>query len=323
MGRITVAEWVRRQFAERGKRLPAASQLDESDAGAVASAPPDEPGSNPGPLPTPAPQFPTADPATSQRDAFLRCLRAQKGKPYVWGASGPDRFDCSGLTRYCYMQATGKVLSPDSHEQAKTGVAVAKADVQPGDILLFDTANGTEVRGGNAVSHVGVATGPDTMISALNLMLGVGESDLRSAYWTSQVRYLGARRLPFAGAASPKVPARPVSASDEFRTLPTISRERFAEILKGYPMEAEAGAIHDALGGRPLALAQSFLESSYGRSENAQKTKNALGLMDYSGRHPVVWVGPNLPLRKFNSWAEGFAEWARRVDDPNYPGGGG
>lgn len=116
-------------------------------------------------------------------------------------------------------------------------------------------------------------------------------------------------------------PVQPVTRDTPFRQTPVISAQRMCDILRGFPLEGECQQIHAALGGRALAVAQSWLESAYGRSENAQLTKNALGLMDYSGKHPVVMIG-DLPLRKFNTWAEGFAEWNRRMTDPNYPGGG-
>ena len=112
-----------------------------------------------------------------------------------------------------------------------------------------------------------------------------------------------------------------ITKDDNFRTLPTITKERMREITKGYPLEGESDAIHAALKGRPLALAQSWMESSYGGSENARKTKNALGLMDYTGTYPVEWINGTLPLRKFSTWAEGFAEWSRRMDDSHYAGG--
>ena len=121
----------------------------------------------------------------------------------------------------------------------------------------------------------------------------------------------------------PVVQAKRITKDTPFREVPMISEQRFKEILAGFPMESEAEAIHAAVGGRALPLAQSYMESSYGKSENALKTRNALGLMDYTGKHPVVMVNGTLPLRKFNTWAEGFAEWARRMDDLTYPGGGG
>lgn len=119
----------------------------------------------------------------------------------------------------------------------------------------------------------------------------------------------------------PAPPPRRVTARDDFRALPTITAARMAEILKTYPMEGEAAAIHAATGGRPLPLAQSWMESRYGQDANAQATKNPLGLMDYTGQHPVLMVNGTLPLRKFNRWAEAFTEWCRRMDTPGYSNG--
>lgn len=103
-------------------------------------------------------------------------------------------------------------------------------------------------------------------------------------------------------------PTKPVTPATPFRDLPVLSAERVCQILAGYPMEGECRLIHAALGGRPLALAQSYLESTYGRSENAQRTRNALGLMQADGR----------TLMTFSTWAEGFSEWTRRMSDPCY-----
>ena len=141
------------------------------------------------------------------------------------------------------------------------------------------------------------------------------------------IRLLRALGLIKPDTPTPPLPEDPapepqrITKDDNFRTLPTITKERMREITKGYPLEGESDAIHAALKGRPLALAQSWMESSYGGSENARKTKNALGLMDYTGTYPAEWINGTLPLRKFSTWAEGFAEWSRRMDDPNYAGG--
>ena len=99
--------------------------------------------------------------------------------------------------RRCYQQATGQDIGGDSHEQFTLGTSVARAAVQPGDLLFWDTMNGTEERGGNTASHVGIATGGNHMINALTWGMPTAESDLGSDYWTTQVRFLGARRLQF------------------------------------------------------------------------------------------------------------------------------
>ena len=69
-----------------------------------------------------------------------------------------------------------------------------------------------------------------------------------------------------------------------------------------------------------LPVAQSWLESRYGHDPNALATRNPLGLLDYSGQHPVRWLD-GLPLCTFPTWAAAFAEWTRRVTDPSYKEG--
>jgi cell wall-associated NlpC family hydrolase len=158
------------------------------------SPPAPPPVSPPGVTPFPPPPPP---PAGSRFETFLACLRHGVGGRYCLPAREPDCTDCSGLVRRCYRQATGIDIGGDSHEQFKLGVAIARGDVQPGDLLFWDTMNGREFRGGNAASHVGVASGGNRMINALNEELGIRDSDLGSDYWTNQVVFLGARRLKF------------------------------------------------------------------------------------------------------------------------------
>lgn len=66
----------------------------------------------------------------------LRAVRAalsKVGTPYVWGAKGPDRFDCSGLTQWAWKQA-GYKIGEDTYRQINEGRPVT--DVQPGDLLF-------------------------------------------------------------------------------------------------------------------------------------------------------------------------------------------
>lgn len=92
------------------------------------------------------------------------------------------------------------------------------------------------------------------------------------------------------------------------------------EILADYPLRAECGEIHQALGGRPLPVAQSWMESRYGQDANAAKTHNPLGLF-----WDAQWAqGPHIqnpPLLIFDDWASAFDEWARRMDTPGYKNG--
>jgi len=90
--------------------------------------------------------------------AGVRALRAaagQLGKAYQWGATGPSRFDCSGLTSFSFRQA-GITLPRSSSQQARVGRPVAFDDLQPGDLVFFY----------NPVSHVGIYAGDGKMINA-------------------------------------------------------------------------------------------------------------------------------------------------------------
>ncbi|KOU17201.1 glycoside hydrolase [Streptomyces sp. WM6372] len=80
---------------------------------------------------------------------------AQMGKPYVWGAEGPDSFDCSGLTSQAW-RAAGKGIPRTSQEQLRLLPKVAIKDMRPGDLIIyFDDA-----------SHVGMYLGDGAMIHA-------------------------------------------------------------------------------------------------------------------------------------------------------------
>ena len=72
-------------------------------------------------------------------DKAIKLLKEQVGKPYVWGANGPDSFDCSGLVRYVYKNALGKDIPRVSEDQSKVGQAVSRENLQPGDLVFFDT----------------------------------------------------------------------------------------------------------------------------------------------------------------------------------------
>jgi cell wall-associated NlpC family hydrolase len=86
---------------------------------------------------------------------------AQLGKPYVWGATGPDAFDCSGLVMQAY--ASAGVSIPRTSQAQWAGLPhVAPSDQQPGDLVFFAGADGTPT----APGHVGLVLGPHRMVEA-------------------------------------------------------------------------------------------------------------------------------------------------------------
>lgn len=70
----------------------------------------------------------------------VRAALSRLGRPYVWGATGPDRFDCSGLVQWAYAQA-GVRLHRTTYEQIHDGVPVARSEVRPGDLVFPHTGH--------------------------------------------------------------------------------------------------------------------------------------------------------------------------------------
>ena len=110
-------------------------------------------------------------------NAVVKLAKAQLGKPYEWGAEGPNSFDCSGLIWYVYKNAAGVNLPRVSRDQAKYGTGVSRENIKIGDIVAFD---------GNqdgVVDHVGIYIGNDEFIHAPKPGDVVKISSLSSSYY--------------------------------------------------------------------------------------------------------------------------------------------
>ena len=123
---------------------------------------------------------------TNKAKAIVDLATKQIGKPYVWGAEGPNSFDCSGLTYYVYKNAVGISLPRTSTEQSKTGTTVSRSNLQPGD-LIFSSTNGT-----GDVSHVGIYIGNNEMIHAPKPGDVVQKTKINNSYWENA--YLWSKR---------------------------------------------------------------------------------------------------------------------------------
>ena len=82
----------------------------------------------------------------------------QAGKPYSYGSTGPNSFDCSGFTTYIYKTRLGRSIPRTSAQQAAELPRVAQSAKRPGDLLFF--------RSGGRVSHVAVYAGNGQMWDA-------------------------------------------------------------------------------------------------------------------------------------------------------------
>jgi cell wall-associated NlpC family hydrolase len=98
---------------------------------------------------------------TAQAAAALEFAKSQVGKPYVWGATGPDAYDCSGLTGAAYA-AAGVPLPRTSREQWYVGQHVELGALQPGDLLFwaYDAADPATIH------HVAIYAGAGLMVAA-------------------------------------------------------------------------------------------------------------------------------------------------------------
>lgn len=93
---------------------------------------------------------PEAQAATSHAGKALNVAASKKGSPYKYGASGPTRFDCSGLTLYSYKRA-GKSLPRTAQQQYNKTRHISASSRQKGDLVFFHS--------GGRVYHVGIYAG--------------------------------------------------------------------------------------------------------------------------------------------------------------------
>lgn len=108
----------------------------------------------------------------------LQAGLTQLGKPYVWGGTGPDGFDCSGLVQWAYQQI-GKVLPRTSQAQAAGGIPVSREDLQPGDVVIFYPA----------ATHVGIYAGNGNILHASTFGVPVKVQSMDGMSFNSARRY--------------------------------------------------------------------------------------------------------------------------------------
>jgi cell wall-associated NlpC family hydrolase len=117
----------------------------------------------------------TAEAPDSRAAAALSYAYSKLGSPYVWGATGPDAFDCSGLVQAAFRSA-GISLPRTTYAQIDAGRRVTRSELAPGDLVFFYSG----------ISHVGIYVGDGMMIHAPNP--------------SAPVRIAPIDEMPFAGA---------------------------------------------------------------------------------------------------------------------------
>jgi cell wall-associated NlpC family hydrolase len=160
LSRLTAEERLRLEAIERAKQAKARRQAQElarqqqeqqlrQEAAAAAQQSTGGTASD-----TSTTTAPDSSYATKAEKA-LAFARAQVGKPYVWGATGPDSYDCSSLTQAAW-RAAGVTLPRTTYDQVNAGTTVSLSAAQPGDLVFFY----------DDISHVGLYIGNGMMIHA-------------------------------------------------------------------------------------------------------------------------------------------------------------
>jgi cell wall-associated NlpC family hydrolase len=126
-----------------------------------------------------APEPPGARPAPGSRPArAVAFALAQRGKPYRWGAEGPQAFDCSGLT-WAAWRAAG-VTIPRTAAGQLASLPRARGRLQPGDLLIYASR-------GPSRRHAAMVVGRSRMVEALGRDLPVRSTSIRRG-WLGAVR---------------------------------------------------------------------------------------------------------------------------------------
>ena len=125
----------------------------------------------------------TTVPTSGKGSTVVETAKNYIGSKYVYGASGPNSFDCSGFTSYIYKQH-GVSLNRTAASQYSNGVAVSRDQLQPGDLIMF---------GKSGINHVGIYIGGGQIVHAANKSRGVTTDTINSGYYNNN--YVGARRV--------------------------------------------------------------------------------------------------------------------------------
>ncbi len=176
--RARLAELTCRQGELADAKADVQQKLAEAQTLLARLAPPrTAPGTTPEPSPTGG-RAAEPSPTTGRAAEAVAFAQAQLGKPYAWGATGPDGYDCSGLVQAAWNRA-GVSLPRTTYAQIGAAPRITRDRLQPGDLVFFYPG----------ISHVGLYTGNGHMIHA--------------PHPGAPIRYESVDAMPFAGAVRP------------------------------------------------------------------------------------------------------------------------
>ena len=127
----------------------------------------------------------TVTPSNGSGSSIVSYAKSFLGCSYVYGATGPRSFDCSGFTQYVYAHF-GKSIPRNSAAQYSSSKKISKSQLQAGDLIFFSNSSAGKV------GHVAIYIGGGQMIHAANSKTGVCIDSINSSYYTSH--YIGCGR---------------------------------------------------------------------------------------------------------------------------------
>jgi cell wall-associated NlpC family hydrolase len=129
---------------------------------------------------------PVSDWKAKTQEVIMNAL-SLTGIKYKFGGNSPETgFDCSGFVRYVFHNAANLTLPPTARAISQLGKTVKKDELQPGDLVFFNTLK-------SAFSHVGIYIGDNKFIHAPSSGKVVRVENMQTGYWSS--RFNGAQRL--------------------------------------------------------------------------------------------------------------------------------
>ena len=117
---------------------------------------------------------------TEKRESVAGLAKKQVGKRYVYGATGPSAFDCSGLAQYVYKKAAKKTLPRTTYGQVTKGKKVSLSHLKKGDLLFWGSAS--------APYHVGIYVGNGQYVHAATPSQGVRKQALSAYFYPSAAK---------------------------------------------------------------------------------------------------------------------------------------
>lgn len=115
------------------------------------------------------------EPLNPSGNKIVEAALRERGKPYVWGAEGPNSYDCSGLVKWAYAKGARINLPHQSESQRNSGIELPVSEAQPGDVLWKP-------------GHVGIYIGNDKYVHAPKPGDVVKTADMKTSKWQKAIR---------------------------------------------------------------------------------------------------------------------------------------